>query len=684
MEAVAARARLEAAVADGMLRAAEHPMQWGRDDCALWAADILRGVLGYDPAVRFRGRYKTRRGAVRVLGRAGLLGATRAAARRHKWTRISPQTARPGDLGLTWTAVSGHAVLATVVCRATGWFVGRNEAGWTALPADDVVISWSVLPDWQPGARANLSRVSTRPAMTPLAGACHEPVSTAIGLTALITSLGASAGTAGLIGGSILSATLSIGFSILSSLLQPQRQSGPLTLADTSNAQSVQITERQSIPFKKYIVGEAFVGGSLFFERVKPPYLTMGMLLSEGPIKGVVGARIGTNDLAFSSIAESTILTPIGVVGQPDYPGRVKCSFRYGGANQAVDPLILQDYASIGAEFRQRSIATAVMRYSYGANDTERVALWGQVPRPNAYFLVRGVLAYDPRDPTHDLNNESTWTWTNNATLVQTWYLTRSFGGRIPLSRIDWIKTAASADYDDSAMACADGSRIKRHTIDGVITLRQKPYEVMRELLTANRGMVLIADGKVWVESSKPKSPIATIDDRILAGTIKYQSAKAKREQVNKLQVRFVAPDQEYQVTDGPILDRTDLQAADQEVLPATLALNYTQDHRRAQRLQKAFLDSSRIGATLTCIVDLPFLALPGVVEHGLIGNVVTFNSPSLFAMANGDYQVTGYGFSDDFASLSLALSRYSPEIETSWNPATDERAFVLADLNVS
>jgi predicted phage tail protein len=147
-------------------------------------------------------------------------------------------------------------------------------------------------------------------------------------------------------------------------------------------------------------------------------------------------------------------------------------------------------------------------------------------------------------------------------------------------------------------MGCNDGTTIAKHTIDGVITLNQQPFQVMQDMLTANRGMVLESGGSVWIESSQPKTSVGTIHDRILAGGITYQAGPQKANLINKLQVRFVSPDQDYQVVDGPILSRADLQTTDKEVLTATLALNYTTDQRRAQRLQKCFLESSRLGRT--------------------------------------------------------------------------------------
>lgn len=123
-----------------MDRAASEPMAWGRDDCALWCADVILEALGYDPAQSFRGRYSTQLGARRILRAGGLLGALRATARRHRWHWVKPDAAEVGDIGL----IAGVAGASCVICRAPGWFVGRNEAGFTALPAVQVRMAWAV------------------------------------------------------------------------------------------------------------------------------------------------------------------------------------------------------------------------------------------------------------------------------------------------------------------------------------------------------------------------------------------------------------------------------------------------------------------------------------------------------------------------------------------------------------
>lgn len=517
-----------------------------------------------------------------------------------------------------------------------------------------------------------------------------EPISTAIGLSALIAGFGVTAATAGVIGGAIVGVAFSVGVNVLARALTAKPTDAGASDSNI-NAPESRLTEKQSIPSKRIIYGSALVGGAIFFEAVKAPYLYIGYLICAKPISAFRKMWIGTSEISLPGFTPGSALVPISSVGQPNYPGRLLVSFRLGATTQAIDPILAADFASLSSEFRQRGIATAVVRFRFGADQAEFTALWGQVSRPNALFLVDGVAVCDPRNPAHrtDWNPsdpidtaaaEATWSFSNNASLCQAHYLTQPYGGRIIPQRIDWDKVAIAAEYDDGLVGCADGTLIKRHTMDGMITLNQKPFDVMKEMLTANRGFVLESAGRIWVSSSKPRTPIATIHDGILTGAVQYQAARAKRDLVNKVRSRFVASEREYQVSDGPILSRTDLQASDGEILEATLSFPFTLDHRRDQRLTKAFLENSRLGRLVTCSVDIDILEK---CDDELIGNAVTFDS-RLFPQLNGNYLVTAIGFAPTFASMELALVEYDSSIESNWIAATDEQPFTLAALNVT
>lgn len=525
-----------------------------------------------------------------------------------------------------------------------------------------------------------------------VAGSCAvqaEPISTAIGLTALITGFGASVAVAGAIGGAIIGGVISVGISFAAQAFMPRPDAHPQNLAgdlnfsdgpSAVNAPEVRYTTRQATAPKRVIVGKAYVGGVLFFEQVDPPYLIQGILINHGEMSGFEKIWIGTNQLSIPAIVENVILTPVSAIDQPSYQTRVRLSLGFGSATQAIDPIIAFHFPNLSTEFRQRGIARAVFEFHFGESYDDHIATWGQGSAPSVYLLGVGVPAYDPRDPTQSLTDESTWTWTNNATLIQAWYLTRDYGGRIAKAKIDWDKVAEGADYDDESVTCADGSTIRRYTIDGVVTLNQRPVDVMSGMLTANSGYLLQSGGKVWPSSSKPRTPIVTIGDSVLAGGVDYRAAKPKRNLINKLQGRAIAPEQEYQMVDMPVLDRPDLQAEDGEVLSGTLSMPFTMEPRTAQRLMKGYLAKARLGKALTCRTDISVLAL---CDKEPVGEAVTFDS-TLFSMANGTYLCVELGFADNFTTVEWSLIEYDPDIERDWNAAIDEQPFTLADLDLA
>ncbi len=846
------RARLEAELVKAIDRACAEPMRWGHDDCALWCADVLRAALRCDPGARFRGRYDDQAGAHRVLGKGGLGNALRTAGRAHAWRRIDPALAQVGDIGV----VELYGVRSCVLCRAPGRFVGRNENGVTVVPAAAVQICFKVAPHVRRarpelGRRIAMPAVHLRPRLVDTSAVAHEPISLSIGLAEFFT-LAASATT---IINTVVGVGLSIGLSYAASALL-QRGNQPITAdqGGAPNDPSIRYNTRQPIPPKRIIYGTAQVGGALFFEEKRNPFLYQGLLICAKPITRFRKLWIGSNELSFASLAPGGLLTPQSVVGQPNYASRLTTSLRLGATNQAIDPLLAREFPGLSGklvssadgtpignmttngglaaafdgniaqgfaacatlngtgslsgqigkdwgsgvtrivngfritgpsnsginisdgtdrtitlklqgstdnfsssivdlvsvpatlyanspsnntgcfaggsdpnvasafryhrvlitetngaagshnlyvaeceffekngsdQFLQLGAATAVMRYHFGADQTEYTNLWGQQQRPNPIFLVDGIavpdprksgniVEYDPTDPVAVAAAEATWSWSNNAALCQAHYLTQPFGGRIDPRKVDWDKVARAADYDDGLISTNEGNLIRRGTIDGLITLNQSPADVISSMLSANRGFVLESAGKVWVSSSEPRTPVATIHDRIISGGIEYRAAKPKRDLINRLKVRFVAEDREYQTVDGPVLDRLDLQAADEELLEGVLDLPFTLDNRRAQLRQKQFIETARLGRRLTCIVDVELLAC---AADELVGNSITFSS-DLFPQFNGEYLVENWGFTDQFGQISLSLSEYDAGIESDWNPAADQQPFTLAPLD--
>lgn len=120
------RQRYIAAIRDAVEAAHGVPMRYGVDDCLLWVANIDRCVTGVDPAKAQRGTYRSRNGAIRIMGQRGTLGMMQAAARRCGWKPIKVYRARPGDRGLVMMPTG----LCGVIFDGAFW-IGRSDCGVT-------------------------------------------------------------------------------------------------------------------------------------------------------------------------------------------------------------------------------------------------------------------------------------------------------------------------------------------------------------------------------------------------------------------------------------------------------------------------------------------------------------------------------------------------------------------------
>lgn len=524
----------------------------------------------------------------------------------------------------------------------------------------------------------------------------REPVSAAIALVGWagglggVTFLGISATTI-LTGAAIVGANYA-----LSAINKPKSPGagsgvGSATLINTPEARG---NIQQSAPIERWVYGQARVGGAIFFvEDSKPPYLYLGLLLSGRQISDIRGVHISTNDIAFSSFAFDTPITPLPVDGQTYVKSgvsRLTMSFGAGLTTQAIDPIIHADFPNLTTDFRQREIARAVFKFKFGDDASDFEKMWGQgVSIPSPLIDVDGAPVYDPRDPSQFYPSDwrdnaevsaamATWKFSRNAALIQRDWMAHPDGVNYPPGRIRDDEVARAADFDDEPVANKDGTSRPRHTIDGVVTLDQSPRTVMEAMLTANRGFMVQSRGRGWVASSTPRTAVTTIDDDMLLGGFEFQCNRAKADLVNEVRARFSSSDREYQDVDAPTLSDEDLIEEDGEVFSKTVRLPFTSDHRAVQTLEKQFLAEARLPRSLSCTIKIK-----GIADDLDAGAVVQVWS-NLYPAMNGLYTVESMGFLDDFSGLSLGLREYDPSIANDWNPAIDEQDFTLPALEIS
>lgn len=138
------RRRLGAAIDAAEDRWMTEPIVWRLLDCCTGPADILHAVLGVDPMARFRNRYTTPRGYLRVLrhdGFATLDAALAHVAQELGWRPIAPADAEPGDIG-----VGPHPQGRTCLIHKGGPFwIGPRGRGIGVVTSEKIELAFGVL-----------------------------------------------------------------------------------------------------------------------------------------------------------------------------------------------------------------------------------------------------------------------------------------------------------------------------------------------------------------------------------------------------------------------------------------------------------------------------------------------------------------------------------------------------------
>ena len=117
--------------------AASAPFVPGRNDCALFAAAGVQAMTGCDLAAGWRGRYRTIRGGLRMLRRAGY--ADHLALVAAHFAQVAPAYAAPGDLA----AVPGPDGMSLGIVQGAGIYV-LTPGGLATVSRLTAIAAWQV------------------------------------------------------------------------------------------------------------------------------------------------------------------------------------------------------------------------------------------------------------------------------------------------------------------------------------------------------------------------------------------------------------------------------------------------------------------------------------------------------------------------------------------------------------
>ena len=121
--------------------ARDRPFAWGSHDCALFVCDCVLAITGEDIAARFRGKYKTERGAKYQLKRRGYDSFKALAIDTFGDPLDSVRLAGRGDAVFV---ANENGIAAGIVDLNGRDFLGASTDGLERYSIDQATLAWRI------------------------------------------------------------------------------------------------------------------------------------------------------------------------------------------------------------------------------------------------------------------------------------------------------------------------------------------------------------------------------------------------------------------------------------------------------------------------------------------------------------------------------------------------------------
>lgn len=363
---------------------------------------------------------------------------------------------------------------------------------------------------------------------------------------------------------------------------------------------------------------------------------------------GFAGRDFGVSSSAGPSMAWTvTTVTEATTTTTTDV---VRVSKHLGYASQTADSDLAAESTEWTAEHRLRGVAYMYIRLKW-----DSTAFPTGMPSPSA--VVRGRKIYDPRTATTAHSN-------NAALCILDYIRNASFGLGAADDEIDFDSFISAASICDEPVAVKAGGTQARYTCDGVIDLAQRPDDIIEQMLTSCDGRLVYSNGRYRLHVATWDAPAWSLDEDDLRGEMRVRPKTQRAALFNKLKGTYIDPNQRWEPADYPPQTNAAWAVEDGgETITRDLALPFTIDPSRAQRIAKIVISRSRYSMT----VEMPckLTAMPVAVW-----DVVEVTSASLGWSAK-QFRVLSWSLSDD-GGVDLLLQEEASSIYT-WTAATDE-----------
>lgn len=280
---------------------------------------------------------------------------------------------------------------------------------------------------------------------------------------------------------------------------------------------------------------------------------------------------------------------------------------------------------------------------------------------------------WDPRNPLHDRNDESTWEVSYNPVVQLIDYLTRADGGMgldyetiIEPRIMEWI---AEADLCDELVDKADGTQEPRYQSHGWFQFDNNPEDIINGILSTCDGwMCEDVDGTLALKIGVYREPDGdAISGKQILGFTNIQFGQADESMVNQVDFTFTDPEQAFATSQPAPYRDEDAISASGVVRSKQLDLKWVQSAGQASRLAARSLLRINPAISATIITDLTALDWAGE-------RWVPVQYPFIAGLE--DCVMENQGAEIDLAAgrISFTFNLVVPTKVEDYNPDTDEK----------
>jgi hypothetical protein len=241
---------------------------------------------------------------------------------------------------------------------------------------------------------------------------------------------------------------------------------------------------------------------------------------------------------------------------------------------------------------------------------------------PNFSALIRGKKVYDPRKDstssvydsalgvsTQRLATPSTWQFSQNPALCAYDYLRDTkYGLAEPATNINITELTAAVSLCDEPVALAAGGDQPRYTLDGVLDSGNSKKDNVEAMLSAMSGRLVHSGGEYFISGGAYVAPTVTIDESVMVGSLEVQTKQSRRGLYNGVKGVFRSEEDNYNTADYPAQLSSIFSTEDGDPIYLDMALPFTTNNIRAQRIAKLALLQSRQQTTVTIPCNLTAL----------------------------------------------------------------------------